>query len=341
MKVTRLLTYILFTSFIIVIAWGTVVKYYPIPNAEEVYEEYFLEYGLNATAKEEVLTELKLMINYFSYEKALGNNAIDMILKAQEFAPEQISSCFQKELSQFKSLTTSSDAVPVKVIGQKGKLCKDFSEFLQYQQNLIEEYKLPYHVENSALQILNINEAFASKEEIALPVILDSSINKKNIAELKTFPWRSADIIVGHRKNGKKINAIQGFYNHIGIYNEKCKCIIEAVPPSLHSKGGVRQSSWKYWTENFTQIAILRIKGLRVDQREKIASYALQRLGESYSLSTYKKNEEGGWYCSKLVYMSYLHAGINLDRKYGISLFPDDIVMYPDLETHTCFPVGL
>ena len=157
--------------------------------------------------------------------------------------------------------------------------------------------------------------------------------------QLKRFPWHSADIIVGHRKNAKKTNAIQGFYNHMGIYNKQCKCIIDAVPPSLHGKGGVRQSSWEYWADNFTQIAILRIKGLSLEQREKIATYAFEKLNEPYNISTYKKNEEGGWYCSKLIYASYRNAGIDLDRKHGVTLFPDDIAMHPGLKTLTCLPM--
>jgi len=342
MRTTHLLAKLFFISIISILVWGTTMLRTSLPSAEEVYQEYFSEYAFDAAAKRDILTDLKLLINYFAYTQALGNNDKTLIEKTKKHARKQLSSTsIQMELEAIRLLAAASDAVPLKATGTPSLQCEGFSDFLQYQQDLVIKYQLPYHIENSALQLININEGLVHKEHNAVQTAGTSahthfsSLEAKR-TQLRSFSWRTADIIVAHRKDAKKMNAVQGFYNHIGLYSETCDCIIDAVPASHQSSGGIRQSSWADWADNYTHISILRVKTLSNVMREKIASYALERVDEPYNISTYKKNEAGGWNCSKLVYSAYLHAGIDLDRKHGTGIFPDDIAMHPGLETLTC-----
>jgi uncharacterized protein YycO len=152
--------------------------------------------------------------------------------------------------------------------------------------------------------------------------------------KLKSFGWRNGDIILGHRTEPGKGSSLQGYYNHVGIYDSRCDCIIDAMPE------GVRSSNWGFWVKNFSDMVQLRFDHLKEAELEKAVEYARNRMGEPYSLLTYKKNEKGGWYCSKLIYMAYRKTGLELDIKKGVSILPDDIMLAAGEGNIQCLDLG-
>jgi len=330
---------IFIASFVLACVLGFTLLQTKVPDVEAIYAEYFEKYHLGESAKNELLTELKLLVNYIHYEKEHGHDYVNIMktldyyakFKGQEplFEAEILSI---KDLSHYEGQTTTFPS-------QNSHMCTEFSNFVQNQKSLVAQYRLPYTVAQSSLQLIDMEEFLLIKERLHESKKIEYSLEQNNIIsekinQLKAFNWKSGSILLAHKKPAHE--SIQGYYNHIGIYSQKCKCIIDAIPPNGHFSGGVRESDWSYWAENFSDFAILSLDKLSDLQAKRIESYVLAKLHEPYSVSTYKKNEKSGWYCSKLVYLAYLQAGIDLDTKKGVSILPDDIALGQNFDTSVC-----
>ena len=56
--------------FLALSVFGFTLLQSKIPDVEAIYAEYFEKYHLGESAKNELLTELKLLVNYIYYENA-------------------------------------------------------------------------------------------------------------------------------------------------------------------------------------------------------------------------------------------------------------------------------
>ncbi len=322
---------------VISLTYGINKQFQRVPDANDIYDNYFSQYHFTEEAKHELMAELKLIVNYLSYEKSKGNDYQKEISFLQDYTKQKISSDqFLDEVLSLKKSCSPSELTKVSRpnLSDTSSYCAGFSSFLATQREIIQLYRLPYTVDNSALQILDISASVSAKDTLYDTVLPDKSpgktmLIKQQLNTLHSFNWQSADILLAHLTTASHDAAIQGYYNHSGIYSEACECIVDAAPPigSINFQGGVRKSDWKYWEENYSDFVILRFPQLPASKKKQIEAYALSKLDAPYNLMTYKKSEESGWYCSKLIYMSYLNAGINLDNKNGVSIFPDDLAM--------------
>lgn len=330
----------IFIAIVLVLCgFGFVLLQNPIPDIDAVYKEYFEKYQLRESAKKELMTELKLLINDVYYEKELGNDYAGLIKTLDYYAKfKEQEPSFEEEIESLNNLS-NNELQATAFSSKNSDLCSEFKNFVQNQKSLAEEYHLPYVLPQSSLQLINMEEFLLVKEHLHDAKKAEYSNEKKStiadkINQLKTFNWKSGNILLAHKKLAH--GTLQGYYNHAGIYSKKCDCIIDAIPANENFSGGVRESDWDYWAENFTDFVILKFDELPQAKREQIESYVLTKLHEPYSISTYKKNEKSGWYCSKLVYLAYLQAGIDLDTKRGISILPDDIALNQNFDKSVC-----
>ena len=66
---------------------------------------------------------------------------------------------------------------------------------------------------------------------------------------------------------------------------------------------------------------------------DRATEYARAQKPDTYSVAT-SKNNESEWYCSKLVWRSYMEGfGLDIDRDGGYYVYPDDIETSPHLST--------
>jgi uncharacterized protein YycO len=325
-------------------------------NADAVYQYYFSKYDLCSLAKRQITTELKMIVNAVVLEEALGHDVTGMLLLSNEIARKKITSeAIQGELEQFNSFILLNEALEstqldLQTAGSLVKAeeysdcCAAFARYIQGQNELAQKYALPYRIPMSTLQVLDIREnrflkVEAHHSENKKPdVLLSGNGEKRRVrTRLEQFPWESADIVLGHRGTDATQSAIQGYWDHVGIYNSDCVCIIDVRPSDDRNQiGGVRRSDFTFWAEQYSDIAVLRLKKIPIATRRSIEQRAAGKLGEPYNLSTHKMNPSGGWYCSKLVYYVYLQEGIDLDVGGGVSVFPDDIAISQGPDSLQC-----
>jgi len=308
-------------------------RYAPsIPNVQTVYDRYFAKYGFPPHMKNEITRELKLVINFIHYCK---NSEKKDYVSLMRFLKEYSSRPFLTSMLQSEAEHGGGSAARA---GQnerserdRREYCQGFTVFLDAQKKLADRYSLPYRVPGASLSYIDIAESIHAKDfDTPDSEHPKSALSASRASRLKSIGWKNGDLLLAHRAEPGKGSSLQGYYNHIGIYDAECDCIIDAMP------GGVRRSSWEFWIENFSDMARLRFDNLNEEKIEKAVDYARKHIGEPYSLLTYKENEKSGWYCSKLVYKAYKQAGLVLDIKGGVSILPDDIIIGADKVNIRC-----
>lgn len=300
-----------------------VLQYQKIPSAESVYDRYLSHFSESVAIKEEFITEIELIINHVHYKKAQGEDYLALLFFLQDYVTQSSSQTVLQQEIDFLQQYKGPETIAARTVSETVQYCVSFQEYLQRQKQIIAENELPYNRSNSAMAFLDMQDGSFEKAVLgglstSKHIDLPMTVRKRNC--LEQFEWHSIDILVGHNGSLQQLDAPQGYYSHIGIYSRKSGTIIEAV------EEGVRQSTWQYWAENFSDFSILRFETLSDRQKQNVEEYVLSKIGEPYSLMTHKKNEEGGWYCSKFVYLALLSIGIDLDVKKGVTILPDDIV---------------
>lgn len=313
-------------------------------DADRLYEHYFSGFNLGTVSREQIKTELKMVINAIALEKAQGGNMPDTLLVSDRIAVQKLSqadirseiSHFDDFISPYEALDTGSQMSSNRPADEMELgSCAPFTAYIRDQSSLVEKFGLPYRIANSALQVMDIRENRFLKvgTEMHEKMYDLTRYGKDETAmrreQLENYKWQSADIVLGHTTTRDSQLSIQGYWNHAGIYSAGCDCIIDVWPADGNGfKGGVRQSSRAFWARHFSDIAIIHLKGIPLQTRRKIEETVFEKLGAPYNLATHKMNPDGGWYCSKLVYWAYLQEGIDLDPSGGISVLPDDIAMH-------------
>ncbi len=300
-----------------------VLVFKKIPSADTVYDEYLSHYGHSMEIKQEFITELELILNHIYYKKAQGEDYVSLLLFLRGYVSHPSSQTTLAQEIQFLEQYKGRNSKFEVVVLDHSRYCLPFQVYLQQQKQIVDEYDLPYSIKNSAIAFLNMQDSTYAKRTLTGETDLtmfDQEKVERIYHCLEHFEWNSVDILLAHSECNEG-DSPQGYYDHVGIYSQQDACIIEAVDV------GVRKSTWKYWAENFSDFSILRFETLTDEQKCTIEDYALSKIGEAFSLTTHKVNEQSGWYCSKFVYLAYLAVGIDLDIKHGVTIFPDDIVM--------------
>lgn len=104
------------------------------------------------------------------------------------------------------------------------------------------------------------------------------------------------------------------YVGHVGIIEidaNRTPWVIEA----LGSKGVVRQTYADWITARSDEVVWLgRLRQLAATQREKIAAEAKKNLGKPYDFWNFDLNDDSGFYCSKLAWLSiYRSLGFAVD----------------------------
>ena len=313
-------------------------------DADRLYEHYFSGYNLGTVSREQIKTELKMVINAIALEKAQGGDIPDTLFVSDRIAVQKLSqdnirseiAHFDDFVHPYKTLETGVQTPSHQPADEmEFGSCTPFAAYIREQSALVEKFGLPYRIPNSALQVMDIRENRFLKVDTEMhEKMYDRTRYGKDetalrLEQLDNFKWQSADIILGHTTTRDSRLSIQGYWNHTGIYNAVCDCIIDVWPADENGfEGGVRQSSRAFWARHFSDIAIIHLNEIPLQTRRKIEESVFKKLGAPYNLATHKMNPDGGWYCSKLVYWAYLQEGIDLDPSGGISVLPDDIAMH-------------
>lgn len=152
-------------------------------------------------------------------------------------------------------------------------------------------------------------------------VVLLSSIGKGNIGtgsfgktpnRLDLSLLQPGDILLGGNKGGS-----YGKYTHAGLFIGNNQVI------EMYISTGVYLTEAETY-HRYTWAAILRVKAT---PRQKMAAvnYAKSQLGTPFFILT-PKNDNGLWYCSKLIWYAYLKQGINLEPFKSFWITPDDFL---------------
>jgi uncharacterized protein YycO len=163
------------------------------------------------------------------------------------------------------------------------------------------------HGETSSLLVLIL--AAASKGEIGSGEF-QGNPNKLDLSLLEP-----GDILLGGNYGSS-----YGVFTHSGLYTGNNQ-VVDAGTGS----GVYLAKAQDYY--NYDWAAILRVKA-SPEQKKAAVDYALSQTGRPFFILAPRK-EDGLWYCSKLIWRSYLRQGINLDCTNGYWILPDSLLKSP------------
>jgi cell wall-associated NlpC family hydrolase len=111
---------------------------------------------------------------------------------------------------------------------------------------------------------------------------------------------------------GLNIGAQTIYVGHVGIIEIDAKgtpYVIEAVPvPGF--KGSVMRTPYADWLKSHSDMQVWhgRVRDLSVGVRKRIVAEAMKQLGKPYEFFNFDLNDDSGFYCSKLAWMSVWRA---------------------------------
>lgn len=111
-----------------------------------------------------------------------------------------------------------------------------------------------------------------------------------------------------------------GKYTHCGIYVGHNSVI------DMYISTGVYLADTSVY-HHYDRAAILRVKSTP-KQRQAAVRYAMSQVGEPFFILA-PKREDGLWYCSKLIWLAYRQAGIDLVEHPSYWVTPDDLLYSP------------
>jgi len=100
---------------------------------------------------------------------------------------------------------------------------------------------------------------------------------------------------------------------HVGIIEvaeHGIPYVIEATPSGPGGAGGVIRTRYADWLENYSNIQVWhgRTRDLPEAMRRRVLDVALSQVGKPYDFFNFNLNDDRGFYCSKLVWMSLWRA---------------------------------
>ena len=102
------------------------------------------------------------------------------------------------------------------------------------------------------------------------------------------------------------------FVGHVGIIEIDAQGVPHVVEAAALEglKGTVRRSSYSDWLKSHSGMQVWhgRVRDLAADVRERITHEAIKQLGKPYEFFNFDLNDDKGFYCSKLTWMSVWRA---------------------------------
>jgi uncharacterized protein YycO len=114
-----------------------------------------------------------------------------------------------------------------------------------------------------------------------------------------------------------------GRYTHAAIYVGNDQAI------DMYISTGVYLTSLDAY-HDYRWAAILRVKATKT-QKVAAVDYSLKQLGLPFFILA-PRNNDGLWYCSKLVWQAYARQGIDLDPYQDYWITPDDLQDSPKIQ---------
>lgn len=136
-----------------------------------------------------------------------------------------------------------------------------------------------------------------------------------NVNKLDLSLLEPGDILLGGNHGSS-----YGVFTHAGLYAGDNQVVDMGV-----SSGVYLAEAKDYY--NYDWAAIIRVKA-GSGQKKAAVDYALSQTGKPFFILAPRK-EDGLWYCTKLIWHSYLWQGINIDSARGYWILPDSLFISP------------
>ncbi|MDX1251484.1 MAG: hypothetical protein IDH49_04385 [Gammaproteobacteria bacterium] len=237
-------------------------------NADWLYQNYFGEFNLPPSFKEQISVELKMVANGFALTAAQGGDVAQKIAFADttvrqlfgtrdmmermagiaSAAPENA----QPPLPQVPAPATGTDDTQAAEEFRRMRAARteepspDFAAYKEAQKQLVEQYKLPYDLPGSTTKVLHIEDLVTMKGDGGKrrPPKKPGNNSPRTHGAVDRWNWGDADMIMARGGGDSSLfdTNIYGHWGHAGIYNRSIHRIIDAFPNI-----GVRQTDWSWW----------------------------------------------------------------------------------------------
>jgi hypothetical protein len=149
-----------------------------------------------------------------------------------------------------------------------------------------------------------------------------SGLSPETAEKLKSMSYEDFETLyfagpaesAGTPAQGRSVN-IGGqtiFVGHVGIIEIDAQGLAHVVEaaPLVGLKGAVSRSSYADWLKGHSGMQVWhgRARDLRAGVRKRIAQEAMKQLGKPYQFFNFDLNDDKGFYCSKLAWMSVWRA---------------------------------
>lgn len=178
---------------------------------------------------------------------------------------------------------------------------------------------------------------------IACLLIAGGCKNTKQVEHLDTSRWRSGDIIFrcGNGLESKVIvNYSQGQYSHVGLlYEQENEWYVLHAVPKENNEGEPEYLKCEKVEEFLASERACSAAWGRVHCHDSIAAaaakYALHQVRQKRTFDNdYQLTDTNYFYCSELVWQSYLHQGLDIasarGRRHTPKLLTNDVCIYPN-----------
>lgn len=219
---------------------------------------------------------------------------------------------------KFKALTSSLLAIII-----TASLCSPASATYNEQTSFLNPFALAkvYREDAKAVEEIykNMDKLLAEGAEFAKENNVKGDIpNSRNYA-LGSY----GDILVDLTLD----SGSTAFYGHAGIVSNNNFVTIESYSKSFSPKNVHGVSDFKNEWKRKQGALMLRPTDAKAHQYKTAANYAEAQIGKPYNGNFFNKNRTDQFYCSQLVWRSWLEAGIDIEK----GTVPNGVIAPSDL----------
>lgn len=168
------------------------------------------------------------------------------------------------------------------------------------------------------LDTVKLRENWEAEKKLFLQKLTSGSgeLNRERYNTIQPMQYDSfTSYYFANQSSGQQIDygtggVAVGHVAIVRIIEGKCY-IVEAL-----LKDGVRETDYASWLKERSGELVWhgRVKGITLDQRNSIAEFAAKQVGKPYDFWNFDLDDETGFYCSKLAWLSILNgSGIVAD----------------------------
>jgi len=318
-----------------------------------LYENFFGEYGLPDSFKEQVSIELKMFANGFALLHATGGDE----QAAMQHFKTAASMMVTQDLMKQEAANQSNTLIQEPKLNALERENKEEAElrpadpavtaYFQSQKDLVAKYHLPYPLPGSSTKILSVEGLMAMKNK-------DSSENdcfdfgsgdceKRNDPpsapthnyNLGQIAW-SGQILLLHNAATTSVlasNVPWGYFSHAGFaYSDRLnyRHLIDSMPIGYNEfegwRNGVDYASFERYSKKYDSVNSYNIS---TPYMGNVIDMAQKYVGTPYSVTAGKGFPwQYGMYCSLFLWHAvYDSIGWDIDSNGGYYVLPDDLVM--------------